>query len=103
MDCGLLDVLPDLTLVTVIFTKSSVSVSNFLVKVELIIVGIASHELRLAQWELVTLIRLPQVEDLAVQRNNLFHLFVLCNFPDSSGDTGRAGHEQHARLYFEDV
>ena len=103
MDCGLLDVLPDLTLVTVIFTKSSVSVSNFLVKVELIIVGIASHELRLAQWELVTLIRLPQVEDLAVQRNNLFHLFVFCDFPDSRRNTSRSGHEQHARLYFEDV
>lgn len=103
MDSGLLDVLSDLTLVTVILAKPSVSVSYLLVKVELTIVGIASHKLRLAQRKLVTLIRLPQVEDLAVQRNNLFHLFVLCDFPDGGGNTGRAGHEQHARLYFEDV
>ena len=103
MNGGLLDVLSDLTLVTVIFTKPSVSVSNLLVEVKLIIVGIAGHELRLAQRKLVALVCLPQVEDLAVKCDNLLHLFVLCDFPDSCGDTGRTGHEQHARLYFEDV
>jgi hypothetical protein len=51
----------------------------------------------------MALVRLPQVEDLAVQCDDLFHLFVLCDFPDSRGDTGRARHEQHAGLYFEDV
>jgi len=99
----LLDVLSDLTLVTIILTKPSVSVSNLLVEVKLIIVGITGHELRLAQRKLVTFVRLPQVENLAVECDNLFHLFVLCNFPDSCGDTGRTGHEQHARFDFEDV
>jgi hypothetical protein len=100
---GLLDVLSNLTLVTMIFTKPSVSVSNLLVKVELIVVGIASHELRLAQRKLMALVCLPQVEDLAVKGNNFFHLLVLCDFPDSLGDTGRAGHEQHARFDFKDM
>lgn len=99
----LLDVLSDLTLVAMIFTKSSVSVSDLLIKVELAVVGVAGHELRLAQRKLVALVRLPQVKDLAVESDDLFHLFVLCDFPDGLGDTGRAGHEQHARLDFEDV
>jgi hypothetical protein len=103
MNGGLLDVLSDLTLVTVIFTKSSVPVSNLVIKVELIVIGVAGHELRLAQRKLMTLVCLPQVEDLAVKCDDLFHLLVLCDFPDSCGDTGRPGHEQHARLDFEDV
>lgn len=103
MDCGFLDVLSDLTLVTMILAKPSVPVSDLLVKVELIVVGVAGHELRLSQRKLVTLVRLPQMENLAVKCDNLFHLLVLSDFPDSGGDTGRAGHEQHAGLYFEDV
>jgi hypothetical protein len=103
MDGRLLDVLSDFALVAVIFTKSSIPISNLLIEVKLIVIGIAGHKLRLAQRKLVALIRLPQMEDLAVQCDNLFHLFVLCDFPDSLGDTGRAGHEQHAGLYFEDV
>jgi hypothetical protein len=103
MDRGLLDILSDFTLVTVIFAKSSVSISNLLIKVKLVVISVASHKLRLSQRKLMTLIRLPQVEDLAVQCDDLFHLFILCDFPDSRGNTGRAGHEQHARLYFKDV
>jgi hypothetical protein len=51
----------------------------------------------------VALVRLPQVEDLAVESDDLFHLFVFRDFPDGLGDTGRAGHEQHTGLDFEDV
>jgi hypothetical protein len=103
MDRGLLDILSDFTLVTVIFAKSSVSVFNLLIKVKLVVIGIASHKLRLAQRKFMTLVRLPQVEDLAIQCDDLFHLFILCDFPDSCGDTSRAGHEQHAGFHFEDV
>ena len=103
VDGRLLDILSDLTLVTMIFTKSSVSISNLLIKVKLIVIGIAGHELRFAQRKLVTLVRLPQVEDLAVESNDIFHLFVLSDFPDSLGDTGWTRHEQHARLDFENV
>lgn len=103
MDGGLLDELANLTLVTMIFAEPSVSVSDLLVKVELVVVGVAGHELRLAQRKLVTLVCLPQVEDLAVQCDNVFHLFVLCNFPDSCRNTSGTGHKEHARLDFEDV
>jgi hypothetical protein len=44
----LLDVLSDLSLMTMIFTESPVSVSDLLVEVELVVVGVAGHELRLS-------------------------------------------------------
>lgn len=103
MDRGLLDVLSDLALVTVVFSKSSVPVSNLLVEIELIVIGVAGHQLRLAQRKFVTLVRLPKVVDLAVQSDDLFHLLVLGNFPDSLGDTSRTRHKEHARLDFENV
>jgi hypothetical protein len=103
VDGRLFDVLSDLSLMTMIFTESSVSVSDLLIEVELVVVGVAGHELRLSQRKLVALVRLPQVEDLAIKSDDLFHLFVFRDFPDGLGDTGRAGHEQHAGLDFEDV
>jgi hypothetical protein len=103
VDRGLLDVLSNLTLVTVVLSESSVPVSNLLVEIELVVIGIAGHQLRLAQRKLVALVRLPKVVDLAVQSDDFFHLLVLGNFPDSFGDTSGARHEEHARLDFKDV
>ena len=103
MDRRFLDVLSNLTLVTVVLSKSSVSISHLLVKIELVVVGVAGHQLRLAQRKLVALVRLPKVVDFAVQSDDLFHLLVLSNFPDSLRDTSRTRHEEHSRLDFEDV
>lgn len=103
VDRGLLDVLSNLTLVTVVLSKSSIPVSNLLVKIELVIVGIAGHQLRFAERKLVALVRLPEVIDLAVQSDDLFHLLVLGNFPNGFRNTSRTRHEEHARLDFKDV
>ena len=103
MNVGFLNVLSDLALVTVVLSETLVSVTDHLVKVKLVVVGVAGHEIRLAQRELVTLVRLPQMEDFAIQMDHLLHLSVLGNLPDGLGYTGWTWHEKHAGFNFEDV
>ena len=62
------------------------------------------HELWLAKWQFIAPVNLPEVIDLAVELNDLFHFSGLGLVPSCLGNQSRRlGHYEHAGFDFEDV
>lgn len=92
-----LDLLPQVLLPLPIRPKSSIPVSDVLLKIELPFSREARHQLRFAQRQLIASVCLPQMVDLAIQVNDLLHLLRFCSLPHLLQPRRcGTGHDQHS-------
>lgn len=94
---------PHLLLPSKIAPKPPIPIIQRLLKVRyLLFRRVTRHQLRFAQRQLITPIRLPQIIHLPIQMHYLFHLGVLGDFPGCFRDERWARHDQHTGFDFED-
>ena len=96
------NILPLPLLLLITDPKPLIPIPYDIFKRQLALLRIAHHQLRLPQRQLIPLVHLPEMVRLAIQANDILHLFRFGDFPRGAGDVG-VRHDKHPALDFEDV